>query len=136
MLIQDCFKEEGFVTDNRPLKVRLCAHACTHARSDVRLLTSFRGLFAVVHQLHCTLANTTFRKPRRPFSFSGIVETVKLYPDSAGISPMNVSTADVEKQADFGTWSVNEVHICKMGSQDKEGRYVSSGFIPLGIDSD
>ena len=32
---------------------------------------------------------------------------------------------------DFGTWDIDEVQICEMGSEGPEGEYVCVGKIPL-----
>ncbi|KAG8994364.1 hypothetical protein FRB94_012895 [Tulasnella sp. JGI-2019a] len=104
-LIQDRFRTAGFVTENRPL------------------------------QLHCTLINSTFRQPRRPFSFMSVLEAVRRNPTSAGVPPPATMTpitlSEAEKLANFGTWPVDEIHICRLGSWDQEGRYVSIGHISL-----
>jgi len=103
LLVNERFKEAGFVVETRPLK------------------------------LHCTLLNTTFRRQRRfPFSFSGIVDRIALDPSIAGLPATSTpSSAIVEEESDFGTWSVDGIHIYKMGSWDRNQRYVSVGNISL-----
>lgn len=34
-------------------------------------------------------------------------------------------------EADFGTWPVDEIHLCRMGSFDEQGKYVSVGHVAL-----
>ncbi|KAG8999801.1 hypothetical protein FRB90_011953 [Tulasnella sp. 427] len=106
LLVFDRFKAAGFVTDTRPLK------------------------------LHCTLLNSTFRKPRQAFSSTEILKRVATQPAIAGIPTPTTTTAalaveDVANRADFGVYAVDEIHLWKMGSWDEEKRYVSSGHISL-----
>ncbi|KAG8843909.1 hypothetical protein FRB96_003692 [Tulasnella sp. 330] len=105
LLIQDRFKVTGLITETRPLK------------------------------LHCTLLNSSFRQPRSPFSFTSVLQAVQRHPSIAGIPPRPnaapITLTQAEGLPDFGTWSIDEIHIWKMGSWDKEGRYVSSGYISL-----
>ncbi|KAI0248297.1 kinase A anchor protein [Lactifluus subvellereus] len=84
-LAYGAFKEAGFLADaNRPLK------------------------------LHCTLLNTTYRRPppgqrraagRIPFSFAA-------FPQVAGSG------------SNLGAWTVDELQICEMGSWAPDGAYV------------
>ncbi|KAG8968973.1 hypothetical protein FRC03_005239 [Tulasnella sp. 419] len=101
-LINTKFRESGFVTDTRPLK------------------------------LHCTLANSSFRKPRKPFSYNEIIEAIRLNPQIVGGDPAGEF---LEAAVDFGTWEIGEIHLCKMGSSDKEGKYISVGHLSLETDS-
>lgn len=88
------FREEGFVTDTRPLK------------------------------LHCTVLNTSHRKPanrrsgRVPFSMSQIEEAVAQNPHMTG----TLLSSSVPLTA-------RELNICRMGSWDRLGRYVRVGGI-------
>ncbi|KAI0293858.1 AKAP7 2'5' RNA ligase-like domain-containing protein [Multifurca ochricompacta] len=68
-------------------------------------------------KLHCTILNTTYRRPspgqrrppgRIPFSFATFP------PDSK----------DGGTLSNLGTWTVDEVQICKMGSWAPDGAYV------------
>jgi len=89
-LVHGAFREAGFLADERrPLK------------------------------LHCTLLNTTFRRPppgqrraagRIPFSFAA-------FP-----GPPAVASADGSPQ--LGAWTVDELQICEMGSWAPDGAYV------------
>ncbi|KAG8900963.1 hypothetical protein FRC01_009982, partial [Tulasnella sp. 417] len=104
LLVYDKFREAGFVLDNRPLK------------------------------LHCTLVNSTFRRPRQAFSAAEIIRRVAEEPELAGIQKagkQSVAPGDVETEADFGTYGVDEIHLWKMGSWDEQKRYVSVGHIKL-----
>ncbi|KAG1883931.1 kinase A anchor protein [Suillus subluteus] len=95
--VNKAFSDAGFVQDRRPLK------------------------------LHCTILNTSHRKPyRQPFSYNAIltspfirefVRTPHDFRDSVKV--------------DFGTWNVDEIQICKMGSYGPEGEYVSCGCCSL-----
>ena len=89
-------------------------------------------------QLHLTILNTTHRKPRprhgRPeaFSYSEILNS----PASQAITTSSASTSsgDGQKtviQVDFGTYDVDEVQICEMGSHGPENEYVSCGGIVI-----
>lgn len=118
-MVNKTFVDAGFITELRPLKVRfvLCTILLTRHES-------------VLHQLHCTILNTTYRKPRargprQPFSYrsllaSAAAQAVLLEPDAepGWQQPVNV---------DFGTWHVDEIQICKMGSYGPEGEYETCG---------
>lgn len=118
-MVSKTFVDAGFITELRPLKVRfvLCTILLTRHES-------------VLHQLHCTILNTTYRKPRargprQPFSYrsllaSAAAQAVLLEPDAepGWQQPVNV---------DFGTWHVDEIQICKMGSYGPEGEYETCG---------
>ncbi|KAF9218775.1 hypothetical protein BS17DRAFT_480735 [Gyrodon lividus] len=103
-MVHKAFTEVGFITDRRPLK------------------------------LHCTILNTTYRKPkargpRQPFSYRSLLASPAAHPfisePCAGLDfrqPVKVN---------FGTWSVDEIQICKMGSYGPEGEYVSCGGLSL-----
>ncbi|CAE6470475.1 unnamed protein product [Rhizoctonia solani] len=89
------FIEEGFITDRRPLK------------------------------LHCTILNTSHRKPannqsrqRIPFSMTQIEDSIAQNPHITGtlLSSENLL-------------AVRELNICRMGSYDELGRYVRVGGI-------
>ena len=69
---------------------------------------------APVRQLHCTILNTTFRRAtqgqrraaeRIPFSFAA-------FPQASSAS------------SNLGTWTVDELQICEMGSWAPDGAYV------------
>ncbi|KIO15411.1 hypothetical protein M407DRAFT_13303, partial [Tulasnella calospora MUT 4182] len=77
LLVHNKFQEAGFVTDTRPLK------------------------------LHCTLLNSTFRRPRQAFSSTEILRRVAEQPEIAGIQAakkQSVTPEDVASGADFGTY--------------------------------
>jgi len=75
------------------------------------------GFIADEHRplkLHCTLLNTTYRRPppgqrraagRIPFSFAA-------FPPTSGDG------------SNLGTWTVGELQICEMGSWTPDGAYV------------
>lgn len=87
-------------------------------------------------QLHCTVLNTIYRKPRgkrTPFSYAGVLaspafQSIEVVTDAnkggqevgraRGRSPISV---------DLGEWTVDEVQVCEMGSWGPEGEYVVAG---------
>ncbi|KIJ59283.1 hypothetical protein HYDPIDRAFT_100984, partial [Hydnomerulius pinastri MD-312] len=103
-MVNKVFVEAGFILERRPLK------------------------------LHCTILNTTYRKPktrgqRQPFSYrslltSPVVQRFILQPHAEPDFRRPV-------KVDFGTWNVDEIQICKMGSYGPEGEYVSCGGLSL-----
>ncbi|KAG2123083.1 kinase A anchor protein [Suillus clintonianus] len=98
--VNKAFSDAGFIQDRRPLK------------------------------LHCTILNTSFRKPhRQPFSYNAILAS----PAIRGFvsSPLESHDFRDPVKVDFGTWSVDEIQICKMGSYGPEGEYVSCGCCSL-----
>jgi len=108
-------------------------------------------------KLHCTIINTTHRKPRpkthrrQPFSYSsilgstafqGIISTdAPILPDvtlrtATATSTTSVISADQTRRpasVDFGVWEVDEIQICQMGSHGPEGEYVSCGGMIIGV---
>jgi len=94
--IHQTFKDHGFVVEDRPLK------------------------------LHCTIINTSYAKPRIPFSYSAMLSSRAVHDV--------LSNADVtgsQRVVNFGIWQVDEVQICRMGSHGPENEYVSCGSIAL-----
>lgn len=94
-------------------------------------------------QLHCTILNTTYRKPklrdgkRVPISYSGLIDA----PFFSLASDVMVECATSEpsrsrtlKRVNFGTYDIDELQICKMGSWGQDGEYVSVDRIPLGAE--
>ncbi|KZS95178.1 hypothetical protein SISNIDRAFT_494566 [Sistotremastrum niveocremeum HHB9708] len=104
-LIDRTFRAQGFVTEKRPLK------------------------------LHCTLLNTTYRRPRPrgnrriPFSYSSILASTAL--KSILEEPSTIIDAKRPTSVNLGTWEVQEVQLCEMGSTDADGAYRSVGGIVL-----
>ncbi|KAF5360756.1 hypothetical protein D9756_004431 [Leucocoprinus leucothites] len=84
-VVHQAFKKAGHITETRPLK------------------------------LHCTILNTSHRRPRRreAFSYSDILKTV---------------TA----ASSFGTYDVERVELWEMGSRGPNNEYISCGGINLG----
>ncbi|KAG9308852.1 kinase A anchor protein [Chiua virens] len=87
-----------------------------------------------VLQLHCTVLNTTYRRPRargrrEPFSYRSILAS----PVAQALLSEPQGDANVRHpvKIDFGTWHVNDIQICKMGSHGPEGEYESCGGIAL-----
>lgn len=95
--VNKAFSDAGFIQDRRPLK------------------------------LHCTILNTSYRKPyRQPFSYNAILT-------SSFIRQFVRTPHDFRDpvKVEFGSWSVDEIQICKMGSYGPEGEYVSCGCCSL-----
>ncbi|KAG1785212.1 kinase A anchor protein [Suillus plorans] len=81
-------------------------------------------------KLHCTILNTSHRKPsRQPFSYNAIL----MSPFIREIVRTPLESHDFRDpvKVEFGTWSVDEIQICKMGSYGPEGEYVSCGCCSL-----
>ncbi|KAI6144636.1 kinase A anchor protein [Pisolithus tinctorius] len=100
-IVSTTFREAGFISERRPLK------------------------------LHCTVLNTIYRKPRprgprQPFSYRALVM-------SAAARPFFPAPAHFRDaiEVDFGTWDVEEIQLCKMGSYGRDGEYVSCGGFSL-----
>ncbi len=104
--INQIFRDEGFITDTRPLK------------------------------LHMTLMNSTYRRPRtkrpQPFEYdtilrqAGVLESFGVQEGEYVELPMAVS---------MGSYEAPRIHLCKMGSWGKDGAYVSCGSAPLSKES-
>ncbi|KAG2038746.1 kinase A anchor protein [Suillus americanus] len=98
--VNKAFSDAGFIQDRRPLK------------------------------LHCTILNTSHRKPpRQPFSYSAILTS--LFIRGFVRTPLQSHDFRSPVKVEFGTWSVDEIQICKMGSYGPEGEYVSCGCCSL-----
>ncbi|KAG8823618.1 hypothetical protein FRC17_009282 [Serendipita sp. 399] len=116
-LVNHTFRKEGFITEKRPLN------------------------------LHCTILNTSKRRGagrrRIPFSGNGVFESEACMSITSQTSPTPQTLDDEMREkrrrttppeygVDFGTWSVNEIQLCEMGSRDRTtGAYVSVGSIKL-----
>lgn len=109
-IVINAFREAGIMQDDRPLK------------------------------LHCTVVNTIYRKPRSkkrvPFSF-GQIKTSKALADILVVDsePQKQDAKDKALRVDLGTWEVDEVQLCEMGSHDEEGAYVRIGGVSLRPDA-
>lgn len=78
-------------------------------------------------KLHCTIINTSYRRPyRQPFSYNAILT-------SSFIGQFVHTRHDFRDpvKVELGTWSVDEIQICKLGSYGPEGEYVSCGCCSL-----
>ncbi|KIL57178.1 hypothetical protein M378DRAFT_172051 [Amanita muscaria Koide BX008] len=96
-LINQSFRSAGFVTDTRPLK------------------------------LHCTILNTSHRRPRGniPFSYSDILAS-DVGRNVLVPAPASGTTA---RAVNFGTYDVGRVELWEMGSHGHNNEYVSCGGI-------
>ncbi|KAF9078843.1 kinase A anchor protein [Rhodocollybia butyracea] len=101
-IVHRTFKDAGYITEDRPLK------------------------------LHCTLINTSYRKPssRRsePFSFTDVLASdalSELRTNSIG----SAKASDRIARVSFGTYSIPEIQLCVMGSHGPEDEYVGLGGI-------
>ncbi|SJL01265.1 uncharacterized protein ARMOST_04583 [Armillaria ostoyae] len=100
--INQIFRDEGFIIDTRPLK------------------------------LHMTLMNSSYRRPRtkrpQPFEYDAILR-------QAGVSEcfgvQESEYAELPMAVTMGSYEAPRVHLCKMGSWDRDGAYVSCGSAPL-----
>ncbi|KAI6022018.1 hypothetical protein EDC04DRAFT_3117927 [Pisolithus marmoratus] len=112
-MVNRTFREAGFISDRRPLKVQ----------------SYLFGAFAI--GLHCTVLNTIYRKPRprgprQPFSYRALV----MSPAARPFFPAPANFRD-PIEVDFGTWNVEEIQLCRMGSYGRDGEYVSCGGLSL-----
>lgn len=86
-------------------------------------------------KLHCTIINTTYRKPRRkdrqPFSYASILTSTAFQAKKTSPLVGEAITRKGPANVDFGIWEVNEVQICEMGSWGAEGEYVCAGRCSL-----
>lgn len=81
-------------------------------------------------KLHCTILNTSHRKPhRRPFSYNAMLASPVIR--EFVHTPLEAHDFRDPVKVEFGTWSVDEIQICKMGSYGPEGEYVSCGSCSL-----
>jgi len=85
-------------------------------------------------KLHCTILNTTHRKPRekthrrKPFSYTSILASTG-FRDIKAPTPAGRDRGPVA--VDFGVWDVDDIEICEMGSYGPEGEYISCGRCSL-----
>ncbi|KIY45498.1 hypothetical protein FISHEDRAFT_61214 [Fistulina hepatica ATCC 64428] len=107
--VHDAFKQEGFVVETRPLK------------------------------LHCTLLNTAYRKPSRSrkeaFSFLDILQSQAcslLNLDMSQLVALNEHDCPrTPLSIDLGTYSIDKIHLCRMGSHGPNNEYISCGSVHL-----
>ncbi|PBK65705.1 hypothetical protein ARMSODRAFT_433248 [Armillaria solidipes] len=100
--INQIFRDEGFITDMRSLK------------------------------LHMTLMNSTYRRPRtkrpQPFDYDAILHQAGVL-ECFGVQESEY--AELPMAVAMGSYDAPRVHLCKMGSWDTDGAYVSCGSAPL-----
>ncbi|KAK0183821.1 kinase A anchor protein [Armillaria mellea] len=100
--INQIFRDEGFITDTRPLK----------------------------H--HMTLMNSSYRRPRtkrsHPFDYDAILHQAGVL---ACFDVQESEYAELPMSVSMGSYGAPRVHLCKMGSWDKDGAYFSCGSAPL-----
>ncbi|KAG7446108.1 uncharacterized protein BT62DRAFT_153240 [Guyanagaster necrorhizus] len=103
--INKIFRDEGLITDTRPLK------------------------------LHMTLMNSTNRRPRtrRPqaFEYDTILQQAGVL-GCFGVQESNYT--ELPMTVAMGSYDAPRVHLCEMGSWDTDGAYVSCGSAPLSAD--
>ena len=85
-------------------------------------------------QLHCTLVNTIYRKPRgktrTPFSYPSVLAS-EAFKAVQAVGSGELEESDEGKQrrrlvrVELGEWTIDEVQICEMGSWGPEGEYVA-----------
>ncbi|PBK65714.1 hypothetical protein ARMSODRAFT_433342 [Armillaria solidipes] len=100
--INQIFRDEGFITDTRPLK------------------------------LHMTLMNSSYRRPRtkrpQPFDYDAILRQAGIL-ECFGVQESEY--AELPIAVTMRSYDALRVHLCKMGSWDKVGAYISCGSAPL-----
>ncbi|KAJ3735791.1 kinase A anchor protein [Lentinula guzmanii] len=108
-LVHRAFKDAGYITETRPLK------------------------------LHCTLINTSYRKPfnrnSQLFSFTDVLASdaiLELQPgedhaQATSVTPSSVSPSNRTVRVAFGTYDIPEIQLCAMGSSGPDGEYISLG---------
>ncbi|KAJ3920309.1 kinase A anchor protein [Lentinula edodes] len=115
-MVHRAFKDAEYITETRPLK------------------------------LHCTLINTSYRKPfsRKPqlFSFTDVLASNTLsefrpngYSTQAtSVSSPSESSPDRTTRVALGTYTIPEIQLCAMGSHGPEDEYVSLGSVKFNAD--
>ncbi|PPQ64972.1 hypothetical protein CVT24_008160 [Panaeolus cyanescens] len=130
-LVNKTFKEAGYLTDTRPLTVRLKTFDL-YFHSNASFPT----------QLHCTILNASHRKPRRwqPFSYSDIVQhpaCQSLFTTSPSIpEPSTYAIPPITRQntavpIQLGRYPVTSIQLWRMGSRGPNNEYVNCGGIEL-----
>ncbi|KAJ4002136.1 hypothetical protein F5050DRAFT_1802695 [Lentinula boryana] len=112
-LVHRAFRNAGYITETRPLK------------------------------LHCTLINTSHRKPfnrnSQLFSFTDVLASdaiLELQPSedhaqATSVTPSSVSSSNRMVRVAFGTYDIPEIQLCAMGSSGRDGEYISLGNVQL-----
>lgn len=85
------------------------------------------------HQLHCTILNTTYRRPRTRGPREGFSYGSLLASAATQAILLERDEADWRQpvKMDFGAWHIDEIQICKMGSYGPEGEYERCGGLLL-----
>ncbi|KAI0032919.1 kinase A anchor protein, partial [Vararia minispora EC-137] len=82
-----------------------------------------------VRPLHCTIINTRYRRPRPkkarvPFSYTALPA-----PSAPAMDVHSAPQSQREKllpiPTSFGSWQVDELQLCQMGSWGPEGEYIA-----------
>ncbi|KAJ3769028.1 AKAP7 2'5' RNA ligase-like domain-containing protein [Lentinula raphanica] len=107
-MVHQAFRDAGYITETRPLK------------------------------LHCTLINTSHRKPfsrnSRLFSFTDVLASKALtdlrpLSDKGDVAAADGSLSNRMVRVSLGTYEIPEIQLCAMGSSGPEGEYVSLGSV-------
>ncbi|KAJ3739620.1 kinase A anchor protein [Lentinula raphanica] len=107
-MVHQAFRDAGYITETRPLK------------------------------LHCTLINTSHRKPfsrnSRLFSFTDVLASKALMDlrplsEKGDVAAADESLSNRMVRVSLGTYEIPEIQLCAMGSSGPEGEYVSLGSV-------
>ncbi|KAI0738791.1 kinase A anchor protein [Daedaleopsis nitida] len=116
-------------------KFKAVAHLVQKAFQDAGLLVDDKRPL----KLHSTVLNTVYRKPRPqqrvPFSYPSVLTSDALRSVLVQNDAAHAAAHDNGKKGpakiNFGTWQVDELQICEMGSWGPEGEYVAAARCSL-----
>ncbi|EJU02947.1 hypothetical protein DACRYDRAFT_115250 [Dacryopinax primogenitus] len=154
-MIHQSFKDAGFITETRPLKLHLTIVNTSHRQPKSRNRRPIQFSYSAMKQVMASvqppdLPPEALPRPRatvREQMDEGPVKAALAggLPASASLEPKSgaeTSAANPQKPVhevanskslwtDFGIWNISSVELWVMGSRDAEGRYVSLGGVEL-----
>ncbi|KZT59390.1 hypothetical protein CALCODRAFT_481626 [Calocera cornea HHB12733] len=132
-MIEQSFKDAGYITETRPLKLHLTIINTSHRRPKPRGRKTFQFSYTGMKSIMASVP-----PPPLPHGVRASSASATFGPNRPTAADFKQVQADVAKSAvgqslwtDFGTWTIPAVELWVMGSRDAEGRYVSLGGVPL-----
>lgn len=133
-LVHSTFKEAGYLQDLRPLKLHCTLINTVYRkqvpRSSFTLSDAIPGAPPEEHSSSSRRQQHRHHRERIPFSYQSILSSTayrEISVSDSGAAPATSGPCKI----DLGAWPVDEIQICRMGSQDGHGVYKSVGGISL-----
>ncbi|GJJ15351.1 hypothetical protein Clacol_009627 [Clathrus columnatus] len=134
-LVHSTFKDAGYLQDDRPLKLHCTLINTIYRKFTPAPTTSFSLENTIIGKTpsdNSSRRRNHNQRERIPFSFSSFLssDAYRLMNAPDGVTaPINPDYGPFK--IDLGTWLIDEIQICRMGSQDAQGVYQKVGGISL-----